>query len=865
MKQTEELLKNGKAISNGGRAKALVNGTAFSGGTGGGIEPEVTSYVVGKNKNTGKSYKKSSDSSDSKDDFEETIDLIEIALSRIQREIDNLDKKANNVYKSWSLRNKALTNEISKVRNEINLQQKAYQEYMNAASGVGLSSSWVKKIQNGEIDIETIKDEVLADKISDYQNYYEAALKCKDAIEELKETEASLFAQRLENISTQYDGILGVIEHEKNMLDEYISQAEVQGHLISGEYYKALASNEKSNLAQLKKEKDAMLKELEVAMASGSITEGSESWYELCGKINEVTLAIAESETQLLEYQQTLQQLSWDVFDLLQDKISAVTEEADFLIELLSSDKLFDDNGQLTDEGMATAGLHGQNYNSYMYQADTYANEIAKLDEEIAKDPYDQDLINRRQELLELQQEAILNAQQEKEAIRDLVSEGIELELDALQERIDKYNESIDAARDLYDYQKRIQEQSEEIANLEKQRSAYLGDTSEEGRAKLQQIEVSLKEARDELAETEYDKFIEDSSALLDSLYLEYESLLNMRLDNLDALVASMIEQINADSTVIGDTIRETADSVGYTLSDSMESIWSVNTTNINGVITMYGDKFLTSQTTTNNALNTINTNLQNVITQLNSIAKTKVDSAENSSATKSEEAKTPEKPKEEKKPSNPSTPTEKTIKVGGKINAGNAKIYDYAGDKSGERQLYRKDPIYKVLDEKNGYLLTRWYKLSSGYTGWFKKSDVKAYATGAKRINADDMAWTQENGTEFIVRPSDGAILTPVAKNDKIFNAQASNNLWNMANSPAEFIKDNLNLGVTGVPNNSSVNNVYSQTIENVTFSMPNVHGYNELLKEMQRDPKFEKLVLSMSLDRIAGKSSLTKGKSIR
>lgn len=70
-------------------------------------------------------------------------------------------------------------------------------------------------------------------------------------------------------------------------------------------------------------------------------------------------------------------------------------------------------------------------------------------------------------------------------------------------------------------------------------------------------------------------------------------------------------------------------------------------------------------------------------------------------------------------------------IKVGGLINAGKAQIYDYAGDKSGERQYFLDDPIYKVLDEKNGYLLTRWHKLNTGYTGWFKKSEVKAYAKG--------------------------------------------------------------------------------------------------------------------------------------
>lgn len=85
------------------------------------------------------------------------------------------------------------------------------------------------------------------------------------------------------------------------------------------------------------------------------------------------------------------------------------------------------------------------------------------------------------------------------------------------------------------------------------------------------------------------------------------------------------------------------------------------------------------------------------------------------------------------------------------------------------------------------------------------------------------------------------------------------------MANSPTEFIKDNLNLSSASVPNNSNVQSNYVQHFENVTFSMPNVHGYNELLKEMQNDKTFEKLILSMTIDRIAGKSSLAKGKSIR
>ena len=875
--QTESLLKYGGIKGANPRGKLLASGTAFVGGssgTGGGILPSKKSYTITDKKKNDKDKKKSkkSDKTDSsaKDEFEEVIDWIEIAIDRIERDIDRLEQKAGNIFKSWSSRNNALTKEISKVREEIELQEKAAQRYLKEANSVGLSSSYAEKVRNGKIDISTIKDEALAEKIGKYQDWYEKYLDCIDAAEELKETESELYAQRVENVATQYEGILSVIEHEKNILDEYIAQSEANAQLVSVNYYNALASNERENLAKLKEEKDKMLSEMQIAMDSGTITEGSEAWYNLVNSIDEVTLAIAESNTQLKDYAQTIQQLNWETFDLLQDKISSVTEETDFLIELMSSDKLYNDNGKMTDSGMATMGQHGVAYNTHMYQAELASAEAERLRKELENDPFDTELEERYREMISLQQEHILAAQDEKEAIRDMVEEGIELELDALQELIDKHNEALDSQKDLYDYQKKVKEQTEEIASLEKQIASYSGDTSEESRAKIQELKVSLEEANSNLEESEYDRYITDQQQLLDELYLEYETILNTRLDNLDALVSDMTAEINASAILISNTLSEKADSVGYTLSDSMTTIWDTNSTKINSVITTYGEKFSSAQTTTNNALNTINANLQNMIIQLNSIAKTNVKSASTSSAANPQKTTgstaTTTTTTTKTNTSKTQTTASKTIKAGGKINAGSAKIYDYAGDKSGETQYFKKDPVYKVLKTDGNWLQVRWHKLSSGVTGWFKKGDVKAYATGTRKISSDDVAWTQENGgKEFIVRPSDGAILTPVAKGDSVLNANASGNIWDMANSPAQFIKDNLRLDSSNVPNNSTVQSNYTQHLDKVVFNFPNVKNYDEMLSAMQKDKNFERLISSMTFDKMTGKNSLSKGKSIR
>lgn len=365
------------------------------------------------------------------------------------------------------------------------------------------------------------------------------------------------------------------------------------------------------------------------------------------------------------------------------------------------------------------------------------------------------------------------------------------------------------------------------------------------------------------MEQTEYEQFIGDQQKILDDLYDQYEVVLNQRLDDIDALMADMISEINNNASTIGATIESQADKVGYTLSESMNTIWLSGNGSISSVITMYGTKFDTALTTTNTALGYINTNIQNMITQLNKLAGTKIKAAGASSAAT-------EKPTQ--KPS--STPAQqqqqqqqqkKQVTVGGTINAGSARIYADSYGNGGGRQTFGNDPIYTVLQERNGYILTRWHKLSSGYTGWFKKSDVSAYALGAKNIRNNEMAWTQENGSEMIMRPSDGAILTPLAKNDSVLTSAASSNIWNMANNPSDFIKDNLDLDKIDTGANVGNKTTYTQNLDKVVFNLPNVKNYDELLKSMQHDKNFERLIMSMTIDPLAGKSSLAKGKAIR
>lgn len=286
-KQSEELFKNGYVTSGGGRGKALVSGTAFGRGSGGIGRANKGSSVKTRSSSSSSSKSSSSSSSNSNsnssaneeaDKFEETLDWIETALDRVERAISRLDKTATSTYKNWTKRGTALNDQISQTRREIDLQNQAYNRYIQQANSVGLDAGYAAKVRDGTIDIEKITNEDLNNKIQDYQNWYNKALDCLDAIDDLRESESKLYEQRFENVSTKYDGYLGVIQHEKDMLDEFVSQTETAGYITSGKYYDAMSANAKKQQEELKKQRDEMISELNNAVNSGTIEKYSESW-----------------------------------------------------------------------------------------------------------------------------------------------------------------------------------------------------------------------------------------------------------------------------------------------------------------------------------------------------------------------------------------------------------------------------------------------------------------------------------------------------------------------------------------------------------------------------------------------------------
>lgn len=697
----------------------------------------------------------------------------------------------------------------------------------------------------------------------------EKALDCRDAIEELKESVRELYKEAFENVVTLYDGMLNQIDHRRNMLEGYVDQTEAQGYIVSTKYYDALISNEQNKLNKLTKERNDLINAMNDAIVNGGIEMYSEQWYSFQEDINKVNEAIQDANTNIIKFKNSIREIKWDIFDKIQDRISSITDEADFLVKVMSDEKMYDDKGVVTKHGTATYGLHGVNYNVFMSQADQYKKEMKSIEKELSKDPYNQTLIERRKELLELQQESILAAEDEKQAIKSLVEEGIQKQLDALKELIDKYTEALDSQKDLYDYQKNIDKLQKNVDSLEKQWIAYQGDDSEEGSVKRQQTWNDLEEARAELEETQYEKYISDQKKLLDELYTDYETVLNMRLDNLDQLIASVIEGVNAEGSNIRDTLISESEKVGYTLTNSMETIWGSNGP-IANILTTYSSNFSSIMTSVQAAINDIKITIQNAVSASNKNA------SENISKINKDQTQQTTKPTTVQKPA--TTPTTKPAtnnsggdgvpRVGDRVTYTKDRYY-YSSDglnPSGNQMLGQSVYITSINNAswaKKPYHISRGSTLGNGDLGWVSLDQLKGYRTGKPLIDKNQLAWTQEVGGELVLGRSDGAILTPLKRGDAVVNKEGTDQVVEFAKNPKAFIGKSLNELTQEMPvtRNDSVGN----TIQNefsVNIGIDHVNDYNDIVEKMQKDQNVKRLFQSIGFDEIMGKGSLNKYK---
>lgn len=876
---------------------------------------KVSNYNGGSSSKSGSSGGNGSDSGSS-DSSGETFDWIEIKIERLEEKLSDLEKTANDVYDTWSTRNSAIADEIDTLTNEIQLQSDAAQGYLDKANSIDLSEDYKKKVREGEIKVETIKNnQDLVDNINDYTEWWNKYKDAENTVRELSITRSEYQQTLFDNIASKYEDAITNIEKTVDILNEQITRTEEFGFFVDEQYYNSLLDQEKQNYSKLESERNELINKLNEGLEKGYIKPYSEAWNDMYQSIMDVNIAMEESATNTRKLNNEIRQLKWDKFDWIEERMSDFTTEADFLIKLLQGENNYEDDGNFNNRGFAQAALVGAKYNDTLAKMERYKKAIAGIDKEMSEDPTkaaDKEMIARKQALVDEYRNSIEAAEDEKQAMQSLVQEGINKHLEALQELINKYKESLDAEKDLYDWQKNVADQTKNIAELQKQLAAYEGDTSEEARKKRQELQSQLNSAQQSLEESQWDRYISETGELLDNMYGDYEDYLNGKLEEVKVLMDSMIGYINDNTTAVKNGIDEVKKEYGLT-TQNFEGFAEGQTKLLNE---WQDGKFVGDiaavRTSLSNFYNTyVKISEKNTKDIIDTIGKVVV--------TDSEKGKVGV---QEPKPANgngttsggdPNKPggtdtgkgfKDQTIEKMGYwkqnddtswsyFNPDGTWMHDTWFQDPDDGYWYYFDPTGRMLtnqfvgdNENEGYwlgddgrMLPDKFTWQEDDTGWWFgdgngnfihddevwingkqyrfNSKGYWYAKGTKGVPFNQLAYTQEDGQELVYRTDSGALLTPLGQGDMVFTNAMTQRLWEIASGTTPF--SSANLSAPDVSSNLTQNVSAENTFN---FNLPNVTNADEFIDELKNNERFEKIVQEVSIGRLMGNNKLNKYK---
>lgn len=468
--------------------------------------------------------------------------------------------------KSYKSNKSSLTKSLKKTKaKNIGLTQKEFNSIKsNLKSNKSISYNLINKIEN-----DTLREKCIA-----HNEYLLAKNTATDNYNQAKEDYTSNVRQarkdRFDKVQARYDNKAGLIEQRKNSVSNSLNIAEAKGQLIGEAYYARQANAVKSDMKLKQEEAGKLAKKL------STIKFGSNEWYEAQEALNGVYEAIQQDEQELAEFQKSINELKFDRFNELLNKLGDITDETDFLVDMLDSDNLFDSNtGMITQDGITAIGLTAQNYDTYLAEAQKYKDTIADLNEmynsgKIGLTDYNSKL----REYQQGQRDSIKSANEAKKSLVAYVKQGLDAQNDALEEAISKKKELLETEKDLHDFQSKIADQNKNIANLRKQIAALEGDSSESGRKKIQQIKSDLQDAQKDRSDMLYDHSVSDQEDALDKMLENSKKQAEDYLKDTDKVFSDALTYVNANSSQVASNIEKIAKDTGYDISSYIVNAW---------------------------------------------------------------------------------------------------------------------------------------------------------------------------------------------------------------------------------------------------------------------------------------------------
>lgn len=765
------------------------------------------------------------DLSDATDEFEDSINWIEVLFNRIEGILSEqeliLELQKDN---ASALGNKSdIYNDIfSEYYYKYSKSQATAEYYRREAEKAmeGLDEAIKEKIRSGHISIEEFKgdaNEKKVDKINKAIELYDSITTYTQQAYQTLIDISTKAKEQFDDVKNSYDNEMSFTQDYMNKLSSLNSLSENKYGFGAKGYLDGQIEANETLLKQYQSQRDALKETLDEKVRLGQIEVNSQDWYDMVNEIYAVDDAIIDTESSIEDLNNALNDLHWSYFDELINRFGYLEDEISNVIQLLSHDDnglvskelkdLLNNNGWATDSGLATIGLYAQQMEQAQYESKKYAEEIKYLDQAYKEGKYNEtEYLAKLNELTSAQYASIEKYHDAKDAIVDLnkarvdaIKDGIQKEIDAYTKLINKKKEELSAEKSLHDFQNDVKQQRKNIADLENQLMALQGDNSASAAAKRKQIEADLYAAQEDLQETYYDHSMDAKNDALDKELSDFEEEKNKEIESWEkwledskTVISSSLEYVKANTSEVYGTLTQLGAEYGLSISTSITEPWANGTMSIDE----YSANFETAVSNWTGELDKVVAKWQELQNQVEATARSQMN-ALNQKYDSTPKTTTPSSSSNNSNnnstASKPASTPQKAITVGSQINAGSATIYSDCYGGGGGKQYFRSDPVYTVLQEQNGYILVRHHSLSSGYSGWFRKGDIKGYKHGTLGVDEDQLALINELGDELVMNADPNGKLTYLTKGSSVVPHDITEKIMNLAIDPVSALADSM------------------------------------------------------------------------
>ena len=383
---------------------------------------------------------------------------------------------------------------------------------------------------------------------------------------------------KLDNIIDQFeqtkDILSQIIDTEKDLLD----LREQQGEKISANDYISLANKQyeatKQNIEEYNR--------LSAEMSKLNLERGSEEWKKYNDQLQDLKDNMIAAADAVESYKDAMTELVYKDLDDYKSKLDSLNGTISTMSGLIGDTSLVDDNGELTDRGLAQLALYAQQLSNAKHEAAEYDNAINSLNDALRTGLITQDEYNSMlYEYKSAQESAVSSVKDARDSILSLVKDGIQAEIDAKKELIDQTKAELEAEENLHNYQESIADKQSNITKLQRQIAALSGSTDRKDMAQKLKLQQDLYDAQQDLYKTQRDHELDERKKALDDEYNTFEESkqkemeeLETDLDKQEAAISKYLDKVKKDHSTAYDVLKQYGENYNLTATDDLTGPW---------------------------------------------------------------------------------------------------------------------------------------------------------------------------------------------------------------------------------------------------------------------------------------------------